>query len=86
MPKKPWKEMSCGNCGESKHRIKVQMNNGEHGCPVMDIAAVCCGCGSVTHIVPIVGLMMEWGNKEEGERDDGVLAPMDWPREGGKLK
>lgn len=39
------------------------------------------GCGSVSHLVPRTYISTEWGRPAEGEKDDGVIAPMGWKRD-----
>lgn len=75
-----WTEMSCGNCGGAKHRIRAQLYGG-NGSPAKDIALVCCKCGSVTHLVVKPEIAFEWGREKEGEKHDGLLCTMEWPGE-----
>lgn len=65
-------EMACGSCAGDSWRVMVQ--HGEWG--AHDVALVCQGCGSVTHLVPRTHISVEWGRA--GEKADGVMAPMPW--------
>jgi hypothetical protein len=74
-----WQEHSCGGCGEAKHRIKaLPRRDGSRG--FRDVALICTGCGSVTHLLPQSAILEEWGREKEGEKNDGIIAPMEWPR------
>lgn len=61
-----WKEQSCGACGESKWRVRaLESKLAGHGA-YRDLALVCTGCGSVTHLVPRTFISAEWGREAEG--------------------
>lgn len=76
-----WKEQSCGACGESKWRVRaLESKLAGHGA-YRDLALVCTGCGSVTHLVPRTFISAEWGREAEGEKDAGVLCALPWKRD-----
>ena len=72
-----WKEMACGGCGEAKHRAKALGDSPRF----TDIALVCTGCGSVTHLIPRTFISDEWGRPADGEQDKGKLANLLWKRD-----
>lgn len=76
----PFNEMVCGQCGGDTWKVQSQGSKGRslQGRALQDLALVCQGCGSVTHLVPISGISVEWGRPEQGEKDDGILCPGDW--------
>lgn len=78
-----FEELSCGACGKAQMRLRGRKaEHGGHG-TYSDIAAVCTGCGSVTHlVVPQPAVQLAWGRRAEGEKNDGVLCSMPWPRDG----
>jgi hypothetical protein len=75
-----WIEHSCGACGESKWRIRALVEQHGHA-NFKDIALVCTGCGSVSHLVPATFIAAEWGREEEGEKSDGLVCPLPWKRD-----
>lgn len=77
---KTYDEQSCGGCGCGVFRIRAARSQ-LGAVSLADVALVCCGCGSVTHLVPRTFIDVAWGRPQEGEKDDGVLAPMSWPRD-----
>lgn len=73
----PWTELSCGACGGADMRLRGRRasTSGRWN----DVACICVGCGSVTHIVPRAPeFTFDWGRKQDGERDDGLLCAMPW--------
>ena len=76
-----WSEQSCGGCGEAKFRVRALISNlAGHGA-YRDLALVCTGCGSVTHLLPRTFIDAQWGRPEEGEKNDGVLCALPWNRD-----
>jgi len=71
-----YEQLSCGACGCAEHRLLWEKRSDGS---VRGIKAVCCGCGCVTHILPPNPTIKLFpGRVEEGENDEGLLAPMPW--------
>lgn len=69
-----WFELSCGGCGSADMRLQGS------GSPLVDIRAICQGCGSVTHLTPSKPtIQLGWGDQKQGEKDLGRLCNMRWP-------
>lgn len=70
-------ELSCGGCGGAEMRLRGVFNEGSS--VVTDVQAICCGCGSVTHIRPSPArFVFDWGDPSRGEADEGILCRMPW--------
>ena len=70
-----FEDLSCGACGSAT--VKLQQHILQAG-----LRAICQGCGSVSHIQPTAPrLVINWGNPRTGEKDDGILCKMAWPKE-----
>jgi hypothetical protein len=72
-------ELACGGCGCPDVRLRaVEPGDGFRG--YSDVAAVCQGCGSVSHLRawPQPRVVIEWGDPAQGEKQEGVLTRMAW--------
>jgi hypothetical protein len=69
-------ELACGGCGCPSMRLRGTKPGGGG---FTDIATICQGCGSVSHIrLTEPRMAIVWGRAGDGEKDDGLLTTMAW--------